>query len=397
MMLLGLALRNLRAAGTRTVLNVVVLSLVFVTIVAAQGLLAGMNRQMTRASLEVEYGGGQFWNEAWDPFDPLTLERAHGSPGVALGALEADGRAAPVLVLSGALYREGRMRPVLLKGVPPHQRAVALPTAVLDGDAARRATAEGAIPLLVGTRMARTVGLAEGDAVVLQWRDRAGAFDAREGRVVAIMNTPVQRVDVGQVWMPLATLRALSGMEGEATLVTLAAGMRPPPPPPGWAFHDTGELLADVHRVVRGKAIGSWFVYSLLLMLGLLAIFDTQVLSIFHRRKEIGTLMALGMTRRQVVTLFTLEGALHGLFAALAGAAWATPLLAWFAHSGWKVTASTDRYGFALGDRIYPLYGAGLVFTTILVVLAATTVVAWLPARRIARLRPTEALRGRLG
>ena len=32
-------------------------------------------------------------------FDPLTLERAHGSPGAALGALEADGRAAPVLVL----------------------------------------------------------------------------------------------------------------------------------------------------------------------------------------------------------------------------------------------------------------------------------------------------------
>ena len=33
-------------------------------------------------------------------------------------------------------------------------------------------------------------------------------------------------------------------------------------------------------------------------------IFDTQILALFHRKKEIGTLMAMGLTRRQVTVVF---------------------------------------------------------------------------------------------
>ncbi len=44
-----------------------------------------------------------------------------------------------------------------------------------------------------------------------------------------------------------------------------------------------------------------------LLMGMLLAIFDTQVLAAFRRRREMGTLMALGMLRSQIIGLFTLE------------------------------------------------------------------------------------------
>jgi predicted lysophospholipase L1 biosynthesis ABC-type transport system permease subunit len=49
----------------------------------------------------------------------------------------------------------------------------------------------------------------------------------------------------------------------------------------------------------------------------MLAIFDTQVLSVFRRQKEIGTYIALGYTRKEVVTLFTVEGSMHAVLAAL--------------------------------------------------------------------------------
>jgi ABC-type lipoprotein release transport system permease subunit len=55
-----------------------------------------------------------------------------------------------------------------------------------------------------------------------------------------------------------------------------------------------------------------------------------------------------------------------------------------------------DSYGFAIGDRIYPSYSPSLVLGTAAFLLLVTTVVSWLPARRIASLQPTEALRGRL-
>jgi ABC-type antimicrobial peptide transport system permease subunit len=49
-----------------------------------------------------------------------------------------------------------------------------------------------------------------------------------------------------------------------------------------------------------------------------------------------------------------------------------------------------------MAARLYPVYSFALVVGTILVVLVVTTIVSYWPARKIARLNPTEALRGRL-
>ena len=75
-MLLRFALKNLSGAGLRTALNVGVLSLVFVAIVTTQGLLEGMNRQASRAMVDAEYGGGQYWSPDFDPYDPLSYSQA---------------------------------------------------------------------------------------------------------------------------------------------------------------------------------------------------------------------------------------------------------------------------------------------------------------------------------
>jgi hypothetical protein len=72
-----LALRNLLGAGLRTWLNVVVLSFAFVVIIWTQGLYQGMNDQAERASVDAILGGGQYWQENYDPLDVLSLEDAH--------------------------------------------------------------------------------------------------------------------------------------------------------------------------------------------------------------------------------------------------------------------------------------------------------------------------------
>ena len=148
--------------------------------------------------------------------------------------------------------------------------------------------------------------------------------------------------------------------------------------------------------MVQAKTVGGNILYTFLLLLAMLAIFDTQVLSIFKRRKEIGTLMALGMTRGAVIRLFTLEGALHGVLAALAGAAYGMPLAVFLMKKGWAMPQGTDSYGFALGNNLFPAYSAGLVIGTTVLVLTVTTIVSYLPTRKISKLKPTDALRGRI-
>jgi putative ABC transport system permease protein len=387
MTILKLAIRNLRGAGIRTWLNAVALSFAFVAIIFGQGMLRGMNKQAEDASTSFEFGAGQYWQKNYDPLDPLTLEDSHAPLPPVLESLARAGKAAPVLIVAGSIYPEGRIKPVLLKGIDPAQKVLALPTAALAD------TAEE-LPLLIGSRTAAATGLVLGDQVTVQWRDADGAFDARDGRVAEIVKTSVSTVDIGQVWMPLNRLQALAGMNGEGTLVTLAKGMRNPPDIEGWNFRRISFLLSDLRQMVQAKSVGQTIVFTVLFLLAMLAIFDTQVLSVFRRRREIGMLIALGMTRARVILLFTLEGALHSLLAAVLGVLYAGPVFIYLNRNGFKLPGM-DTFGFALGDRLYPAFTGGLVLGTTLLVFIVTAFVSWLPTRRIAKLKPTDALAGR--
>jgi ABC-type lipoprotein release transport system permease subunit len=376
------------------------LSLSFVLIIFVRGLIEGMNRQAEQAMIASEIAGGHFQHPAYDPYDPLTLTDAHGPVPAPLETLAKEGKAAPVLIIQGTIYPEGRLFTVRVKGIDPGQGVLNIPTALLSGGSAA-SPASDEIPALIGTRLAKTTGLKKGDTFSLQWRDARGTFDAREGRIVEVFSTSVQSVDIGQIWVPLGLLRELTGMAGEATLVVLAQGAPPPAlaaagAPSDWIFRGPDYFLADLKSMVAAKTVGSSIMYAILLLLAMLAIFDTQVLSIFHRRREMGTLMALGFTRGKVIGLFTLEGFFNGVLAALVAASYGIPLLAWIAKTGWAMPGDVDSYGFAIGDKLFPTYSAGLVAGTTVLVLLVTTFVSFLPTRRIAKLKPTDALRGRL-
>jgi ABC-type lipoprotein release transport system permease subunit len=387
-----LALKNLLGAGLRTWLNVFVLSLSFVLIIFGRGLLEGMYKQAEEAMIASEVGGGHYEHRAYDAYDPLTLADAHGPVPPALAALAAAGKAAPVLVIQGTIYPQGRLITVQIKGIDPGQTVLNIPTYFLSA-----ASAGDEIPVLIGERMARLSGLKVGDRVTLQWRDAHGTFDARDAVVVQVMKTTVQTVDQGQLWIPLARLREMTDLAGEATFVILAQNAARPSETEagGWRFQSQDDFLADTRAMVETKSIGTTIVSAIMLALAMLAIFDTQVLAIFHRRREMGTLMALGFTRGRVIRLFTLEGLLNAVLAGLVAAAYGIPLLAWFARTGWALPANTDSYGFALGERLFPSYSIRLVAATTLLVLLTTTIVSFIPTRRIARLKPTDALRGR--
>ncbi len=384
-----LALRNLLGAGLRTWLNVVVLSLSFVLIIWTQGLYKGMNDQAEQASVDAILAGGQYWQESYDPLDVLSLDDAHAAIPSALKAMIEADEAVPILVVQGTLYPEGRIHPVLLKGIDPDQKVISLPTHFLR-------TGEDRFPALIGSRMAKSTGLEVGDTVTVRWRDANGTFDARDVEIVQVIKTVVQSVDQGQLWIPLERLRHLAGMEGEASLVVVEPGIGERPVVSGWVFRDLDYLLSDVKQLVRMKSAGATILYVVLILLAMLAIFDTQVLSIFRRRKEMGTLMALGFTRGRLIRLFTLEGALHGVLAAALAALYGIPLLTWFARQGWALPEAMDSYGFAIGEKLFPVYTIGLVIGTTLLVMVITTIVSYLPTRKISKLKPTDALRGRM-
>ena len=387
MLFFRLAVRNLLGAGIRTWLNVIVLSASFVIIIWIRGLMAGWDRQAKADTIKWEIAAGQYWHQDYDPYDPLTLSRSHNIvPGE---FFLKDPSIVPVLISQGTIYPEGRMLSVIIKGIPPGQTLLAIPAEELKENT-------GEVPALMGSAMASSAKLSEGDHVTLRWRDKNGTYDALTVKIVKIFDTNVPSADVGQIWLPIGKLREMLLLPGEATILVVESGPINISGSDDWVYKSQKSLLADLDKMIKSQNAMGTIMWFILLMMAMLGVFDSQVLSIFRRRKEIGTYVAFGMTRGQVVKLFTVEGAMHSVLAVFAGALYGIPLLVRHAVNGISIPLKSSDFGVSMAERLYPVYSFGLIAGTVLTVLIITIIVSYWPARKIAMLHPTEALRGRI-
>ena len=388
-MIFKLAYKNIMGAGLRTWLNIFILSLAYFTIIAMQGLFLGWQEDASREMKNWDFAGGQYWQQNYDPFDPFTLEDSHGTIPEDLQKLISEGNAIPILFSPATIYPEGRMRNIVLKGIDPEQSLLELPTEYLK-------KSDDDISCIVGSGFADNLNIKAGDYLVLRWRDKNGTYDARDIKVAYVFSTSVITVESNQIWISLPVLQEMVGLPNEATIITVKDEMYNKEIP-GWNYRDLDFLLIDLTNMIKAKTIGSSIMYILMLFLAMLAIFDTQILSIFRRRKEMGTMMAMGLTRPNIIKLFTLEGVLHAVLAIGMGAIYGVPLLSHFQKVGMQIGMDAKDWGLSgLDDALYPVYGWKLVLGTIILVLITVTIVSYLPTRRIAKLKPTDALRGKM-
>ena len=390
-MLFKIAFKNLFGAKLRTFLNVFVTSISFFMIIFVTGLYDGMRQHAKKVTIDTEVAGGAYWHPMYDPLDPVLFEDSHSILPKDIDALVKEKKAVPVLVSQAAIYPNGRIMPVIMKGIDPSQTVVNMPTAILDK------SPDVHIPVLIGKGMANSIKLDVGDSFTIRWLDSGGTYDADEGTIVHIMDTENFKLDIGHIWIPLEKAQKILAMKDEATYVSYAVGVEKVKDSGNWIHRDVDYLIQDIEAAIEADKPGNQIMFLILLSLSAMGIFNAQVLSIFRRGKEIGTLMALGMTRSRVVGLFTLEG---GINAVLASAFTAFPfgaLLWWTAEHGIPMPMDYSEMGFMIAKQLMPIYSFSLIITTTIVVFCIVIIVSYLPSRRIAEMKPTNALRGKTG
>jgi len=164
-----------------------------------------------------------------------------------------------------------------------------------------------------------------------------------------------------------------------------------------WIPRDVKYLIRDIEALIEADEPNAAVMYIILLALAAMGIFNAQVLSIFRRKKEIGTLMALGMTRSRVVGLFTMEGGLNAFLASIMALILFGPFLWYFSIYG--IPLPLDDYsdmGLIIAKRLIPVYTMGLLIATTAIVSIIVLIVSYIPSRRIAKMKPTDALRGKI-
>lgn len=378
-----LAYKNLMGAGLRTWLNAGVLSFAFVVIIFYNGLIDGWNQQAKIDGINWEYGYGHLINENYDAYDVFSIQDGHGEL-----AESKQENLTPILIRQGNLYPNGRMMSIRIKGIDPNQEVLRLPTQLLNDSKAE-------IPIIIGKRMSESAKVKIGDEFLLRWRDKNGTYDAATVSVAGIFETNVPFVDGGQIWMSIDKLRDLTLLKNRTTYF-VANEQYESTAISGWRFENQEYLMREQTKLINAKKISGSIFYVILMTLGLLAIFDTQVLSIFRRQKEIGTYIALGMTRWQVVRMFTAEGGMYSVFAIILGAIYGIPLMWYLSKTGISFGTDGGEMGIIMSEKMYPVYGIGLILGTIFIVILSATIVSFLPARKIARMNPVEALKGKI-
>ncbi len=378
-----LAYKNLMGAGLRTWLNAGVLSFAFIVIIFYNGLIDGWNQQAKVDGINWEWGYGHLVNDKYDQYDAFTIEEGHGQL-----AQEKEKNLTPILIRQGNIYPNGRLMPIRIKGIDPNQTTVYIPSQILNQSDAQ-------YPVLMGQRMAESAKVTIGDQVLMRWRDKNGTYDAATVTVAGTFETTVPFVDGGQVWISIDKLREMTLLENRTTYF-IANEQYHHRETPGWIFENQEYLMREQTKLINTKKVSGSILYGVLMLLGLLAIFDTQVLSIFRRQKEIGTYIAMGMTRWQVVRMFTAEGGMYSVFATILGAIYGIPILWYLSVKGISFGTIGAEAGIIMAEKMYPIYGIGLILFTILIVILSATIVSFLPARKIARMNPVEALKGKI-
>ncbi|MFC1745570.1 ABC transporter permease [Candidatus Riflebacteria bacterium] len=245
--------------------------------------------------------------------------------------------------------------------------------------------------------MRKTLGAKFGDSVTIKWRDAKGVFDAADFHIVEIMDTFNPRVDENVIWISLTNLRKMFLLQDKISYVVLkneSVLKEIKNIDANWAIRDRKNLTAWISDIIKAKKKGQKFLFAILLFLCAVGIFNAQVLSVFKRKKEIGTLMALGLHKTKIVILFTLEGFISMTMATIAAMFLGTPIFYWTATSGFPV-AHAEGSGLPIGDRLYAHYSPELILQSLFFIFLVMTLVSWFPTRSITRMEPAKALSGR--
>ena len=389
-MILKLANRNIIGNGKRSLINMLILTIVMVGLMWMMSMYYSWVNLSRTQMKEWEHAEGMLWHKDYDPFDAFSFEKSLAPISPEQEMSIEKGEAIPILLTQAVAYPQGRMMPTLLKGIPASQGLLKLPTQVLNEDSGSM------VPALIGTSLAKTMKLGEGDIITVRFKDASGVFNAMDLYVAKVMRSPVPAVDGGALWVDLEALQeAMSAPKmasqivlADPALQKLAGGL--------WVYKSRTELMKDFNDVLKTELASQSLLFGLFLFLAMLAIFDTQILALFKRRKEIGTLAALGMTERQIIGLFTVEGLLYLFYATIISIVLGLPLFLWFGLKGWVLPESYSDFGMVgFTETIYFKYPPWLILLVLGVMFVTTALASWLPTLRIARLKPTEALRGK--
>lgn len=399
--LLRLAVRNLARHRRRNGLILAAIALGVMAVVGVRGFLNGLQSSVIKGFAEGTVGAMQVHAQGF----LQSTEAAPLTPSLDVGgdllqrieAVEGVFAAAPRIMFPSMLSVGDQTAFVIAVGVDPVRERGCCPRR-LDFVEQGRFLA-GPADSLVGLEVLRGIGGAVGGKAALLTGDVDGVMNAVETDVVGRMAAPTQG-EKKLVLLSLAAAQQLVRLPGRATEIAVgvddldqvgvvAKRLRAAL---GSGFDvRTWQELAPTARdavAIQNRALG--IVTGAFLIVILVGVTNALLTSVLERVREIGTLMAVGARRRQVLLLFLFEAASLGVVGALIGCAAGSALVLALGIDG--ITLTTP--GASLPQHVVPYVELDFLARMVGLSTVGASLAALWPAWKASRLRPVEALAG---
>lgn len=400
---LSLAARNLWRNKRRTLIALAALVIGSFMVVVLEGLRNGITDLMTEGMVKAQVGAFQVHKTGYvekSGASPLSFAMAD-TPELRRKVLSVPGveDLAPRVSTFGMAASRDRSSIVAVLAADPAIEDKAFPLArrfIAGTDLADSKLPNGAV---LGGVLMTNLGLEQGDTFTVSAQTPEGQSNAMdlqlEGWVPMLDPFSARRL----LAIPLAYAQRLLRMEGRVTEYAVqvtdlrridetAAAVRAALGPE-YEVHTWLDLQPMFRDLIRRQRWVLSMVSLVLFAIVVTGIVNVMAMSVYERVREIGTELALGMRRRQVLALFLLEGGLLGLWGGLGGAllGWLAVAVAGWAGIPFKAPGSSGT--MPMHPSMTLPYAGMVVLVAALGALGA----AFHAARRTSRMRPAEALR----
>lgn len=408
-----IAWRNLGRNRRRSALSVTAVAVATLSIVLLFSLLEGMKSDL-RSNLTTFYTGEVQIRHAdygtYEHLRPLHLSVKTPQLGDELAALPEVEAAVSRLTVPGAVFQRDQRQGLLAVGVEFSREQVfsAIDDYLVAGDLGsmlqwapgdhRRVS-----PAVVGNRVLDRLGISLGEQFTVVARTAYRGTNAMTFRAAAVADFPVETLNRQAFWIPLERAQTLAQMPGQVgeILLRLSPAGEQDLPRTMTLLRDRAPTLELRHFSQMDTTYGllemasrAYNVIALFFfLLASTVVVNTTMMAIFERRREIGTLEALGMRGSHLIRLFLTESAMLGLLGATAGLALGVGLSLILGHVGIDLGNAMSGVDFEISPVLHPMVNLRSsvgVFVFSLLVTVATT---YLPTRRITRIEPVAALR----
>ena len=411
--LLRLAARGVRREVRRSLLTASAMALGLALLMFTRSLADGGHEDWIDAG--VRMGAGHVLVQAPGYRESQSLDdRLSGNQaGAALAALAVlEGPLAPLattvrLSTNGLASSASSALPVVIDGVDPKTEAGF-------SQAAERIT-EGRylepgdrLAAYVGQGLVERLGLSLGSRFVLTAQAVDGEIQGQLVRVVGVFRTGLPEVDEGLVHIPISIARSWLGAGDAATTVGALLPVSAVAAEVAEAVRlDMGtddvrvlgwrDAYPELDAALRIDDYGDYVFLGILFAIVALAVLNTVLMAVLHRKREFGVLQALGLTPAETGLVVFTEGllltALAGVVGMIAGAT-----LTWvFFRNGldfsFFISEEMTFGGIAIDPVIVPEFRMVQVMQSFLSIAVVGTVASIYPAYHATKIDVGEALK----